>query len=65
MITAAFEKFISQFADAESTVNVRLAEAIGEIAERQKTLHPFVLWQALQAPNDGWVDGKELTQEAS
>jgi hypothetical protein len=42
-IAAAFEEFVSQFADAETTVHVRLAVAFNEIAKRQKAFYPFAL----------------------
>ena len=64
-VAAAFEKPVSYFADTETAMHMRLAKVIDQIAEGQKTFHPFVLRQFLQATDDFGVDGKKLTQAAS
>ena len=64
-VAAAFEKPVSYFADTETAMHMRLTKVIDQIAEGQKTFHPLVLRQFLQATDDFGVDGKKLTQAAS
>ena len=61
-IAAALKQFVPQFAYAETAVHVRLAVAVGEVAESQQTFHPFALRKLPQASEDRRVDGEKLTQ---
>ena len=61
-ITAALKQFVPQFAYAETAVHVRLAVALGEVAESQETFHPFALRKLPQASEDRRVDGEKLIQ---
>jgi hypothetical protein len=45
-VSAAFEEFVAELANAKPAVHVRLAERFNQIAEREETLDPFVLGQA-------------------
>jgi hypothetical protein len=64
-VSAAFEEFVAELANAKPAVHVRLAGRFNQIAEREETLDPFVLGQASEAPDDDRVDDQKSTQVVS
>ena len=64
-VTAAFEKLASQLSDTKAAMYVGMTKNINHIANSEKTLHPFALWQFTQATDDRGVDNKKFTQSSS
>jgi hypothetical protein len=64
-VAAAFEKLASQLADTKAAMHVGLTKNINQIANSEKTLNLFALWQFTQATDDCGVDDKKFTQSSS
>jgi hypothetical protein len=61
-IATALKQLVGQLTYAETAMHVRLAVALGEVAESQETFHPFALGKLPEASEDRRVDGEKLTQ---
>jgi hypothetical protein len=64
-IAATLEKLVAQFANPQAAVDVRPTKRVGQLAERQQALDPFILGWPLQASQDGRVNRKGLSQASS
>ena len=64
-VSTALEKLASELTDTQTTVDMRLAETVNQIAKRKQALDPFGLGQVAQAAHDRGVDGEKPIQSAS
>jgi hypothetical protein len=64
-VAAAFKKPAAQLADAKAAMHVGLAKNINHIANSEKALNLFALWQLTQATRDRGVDDEKFTQSPS
>ena len=61
-VAAAFEDLAAQLADSETTMDVRLPEAVYQIAKSKKAFHLLALRQFTQPPDNSRINGEKPTQ---
>lgn len=61
-VAAAFKQLAAQLADAETAMDVRLPEAVYQVAKGKKAFHLLALRQCTQSPDNSRVDGEKPTQ---